>query len=159
KALLSLAYATGLRASEVVSLKLTDIDRNRMVIRVEQGKSLPLRKRGEEGSLCLAPPSRTVARMVAHRAQEGMDVSRSALVVSQLPRAAHQCTPAPPDRSPGSGACRHHQACRCSHAAAQLCHPSSGTEDRYPHHPEPAPAKAGALLGHEKLDTTALYTR
>ena len=46
KALLSLAYATGLRASEVVSLKLTDIDRDRMVIRVEQGKSLPLRKRG-----------------------------------------------------------------------------------------------------------------
>ena len=39
KALLSLAYATGLRASEVVSLKLTDIDRDRMVIRVEQGKA------------------------------------------------------------------------------------------------------------------------
>jgi integrase/recombinase XerD len=38
KALLSLAYATGLRASEVVSLKLADIDRDRMVIRVEQGK-------------------------------------------------------------------------------------------------------------------------
>src|SRR5262249_30200734 len=38
KALLSLAYATGLRASEVVSLKLTDIDHHRMVIRVEQGK-------------------------------------------------------------------------------------------------------------------------
>src|SRR5690349_4716216 len=46
KALLSLAYATGLRASEVVSLKLTDIDRDRMVIRVEQGKGLPSRKRG-----------------------------------------------------------------------------------------------------------------
>src|SRR5271170_145488 len=46
KALLSLAYATGLRASEVVSLKLTDIDRDRMVIRVEQGKSLPPRRRG-----------------------------------------------------------------------------------------------------------------
>ena len=38
KALLSLAYATGLRASEVVSLKLTDIDRERMIIRVEEGK-------------------------------------------------------------------------------------------------------------------------
>src|SRR6516165_12710992 len=38
RAILSLAYATGLRASEVVSLKLTDIDRNRMLIRVEQGK-------------------------------------------------------------------------------------------------------------------------
>src|SRR6202022_4944354 len=31
-------YATGLQSSEVVSLKLTDIDRDRMVIRVEQGK-------------------------------------------------------------------------------------------------------------------------
>ena len=46
KALLSLAYATGLRASEVVSLRLTDIDSDRMVIRVEQGKSLPSRRRG-----------------------------------------------------------------------------------------------------------------
>ena len=35
---MSLAYATGLRSSEVVSLQLTDIDSNRMVIRVEQGK-------------------------------------------------------------------------------------------------------------------------
>src|SRR5258707_13454952 len=46
KAALRLAYATGLRSSEVVSLKLTDIDSDRMVIRVEQGKSLPSRKRG-----------------------------------------------------------------------------------------------------------------
>src|SRR5207248_5043178 len=46
KAALSLAYATGLRSSEVVSLKLTDIDRDRMVIRVEQGKSLPQRRLG-----------------------------------------------------------------------------------------------------------------
>src|SRR6516164_8091451 len=38
RAILSLAYATGLRSSEVVSLKLTDIDRDRMLIRVEQGK-------------------------------------------------------------------------------------------------------------------------
>ena len=46
RAALSLAYATGLRSSEVVSLKLTDIDSDRMVIRVEQGKSLPPRRRG-----------------------------------------------------------------------------------------------------------------
>src|ERR1700726_2975537 len=38
KAALSLTYATGLRASEVISLKLTDIDSDRMLIRVEQGK-------------------------------------------------------------------------------------------------------------------------
>ncbi len=38
RAALSVAYGAGLRASEVVSLKLTDIDTERMVIRVEQGK-------------------------------------------------------------------------------------------------------------------------
>lgn len=38
KAALSLAYGAGLRASEVVSLKVTDIDSSRQVIRVEQGK-------------------------------------------------------------------------------------------------------------------------
>lgn len=35
---LSVAYGTGLRASEVVSLKVGDIDSQRMVLRVEQGK-------------------------------------------------------------------------------------------------------------------------
>ena len=35
---LSLAYATGLRASEVSSLKVGDIDSQRMILRVEQGK-------------------------------------------------------------------------------------------------------------------------
>lgn len=35
---LSLAYATGLRANEVVSLKVGDIDSQRMTLRVEQGK-------------------------------------------------------------------------------------------------------------------------
>lgn len=35
---LSLAYASGLRASEVAALKIGDIDSQRMVLRVEQGK-------------------------------------------------------------------------------------------------------------------------
>ena len=38
RAALSIAYGTGLRASEVVSLKVGDIDSERKVIRVEQGK-------------------------------------------------------------------------------------------------------------------------
>ncbi len=38
RAALSLAYGAGLRASEVVSLKVTDIDSQRQVIRIEQGK-------------------------------------------------------------------------------------------------------------------------
>jgi integrase/recombinase XerD len=46
RAALTTAYAAGLRASEAVSLKVANIDSGRMVIRVEQGKSLPLRRRG-----------------------------------------------------------------------------------------------------------------
>ena len=38
KASFSVAYGAGLRASEVVSLKISDIDSTRKVIRVEQGK-------------------------------------------------------------------------------------------------------------------------
>jgi integrase/recombinase XerD len=37
-AMLATAYATGLRVSEIIHLRLTDIDSQRMVIRVEQGK-------------------------------------------------------------------------------------------------------------------------
>jgi site-specific recombinase XerC len=57
KAVLSLAYATGLRASEVVSLKLTDIDRDRMVIRVEQGKGKNTTLDEATGSVDEAPGS------------------------------------------------------------------------------------------------------
>ena len=39
KAALSMAYGAGLRAAEVISLKVGDIDSQRMVIRVEQGKA------------------------------------------------------------------------------------------------------------------------
>ena len=73
--------------------------------------------------------------MVARCAQEGLDVCRSALVVSRLPRAAYQCASAASDRSPGSGACRHHQACRRSYVAALLRHASPGAEDRYSDNP------------------------
>src|SRR5438445_3101308 len=38
KAALSVAYGAGLRVSEVVALKIGDIDSKRMVIRIEQGK-------------------------------------------------------------------------------------------------------------------------
>src|ERR1700722_1087701 len=38
KAALSVAYGAGLRAAEVISLKVGDVDNKRMVIRVEQGK-------------------------------------------------------------------------------------------------------------------------
>ena len=49
KAALSVAYGAGLRANEVVSLKIADIDSRRMIIRVEQGKG------GKDRNVMLSP--------------------------------------------------------------------------------------------------------
>src|SRR5881628_3572462 len=49
KAALSVAYGAGLRANEVVSLKISDIDSKRMIIRVEQGKG------GKDRNVMLSP--------------------------------------------------------------------------------------------------------
>ena len=46
RTLLTLGYGCGLRASEVVRLKVKHIDSAEKIIRVEQSKSLPSRKRG-----------------------------------------------------------------------------------------------------------------
>src|SRR5499425_2263625 len=46
KAAFSVAYGAGLRVSEVAALKVCDIDSKRMMLRIEQGKSLPPRRRG-----------------------------------------------------------------------------------------------------------------
>src|SRR4029077_20363305 len=46
RVLLSLGYGCGLRAGEVVRLKVKHIDRAQNIIRVEQSKSLPPRRRG-----------------------------------------------------------------------------------------------------------------
>ena len=51
KAALSVAYGSGLRASEVVHLKIGDIDSTRMLIRVEQGKGRKSLPRLEGGTL------------------------------------------------------------------------------------------------------------
>ena len=55
---LSVAYGTGSRASEVVALKITGIDSQRMTLRVEQGKG--------QGSLrdVATAAARTVAYLV-----------------------------------------------------------------------------------------------
>jgi site-specific recombinase XerD len=59
RAALSLAYGAGLRASEVVSLKVTDIDSERQVIRIEQGKGRKDRYAmlSEPGARPRAPPT------------------------------------------------------------------------------------------------------
>jgi integrase len=49
KTALSVAYGAGLRATEVISLKVSDIDSKRTVIRVEQGKG------GKDRNVMLSP--------------------------------------------------------------------------------------------------------
>jgi integrase/recombinase XerD len=76
KAALSVAYGAGLRAMEVVALKVCDIDSKRMMLRVEQGKgrkSLPSRKRGIVLPCCRRSYW-SCSRLVAHCPPAGMDV-------------------------------------------------------------------------------------
>ena len=142
KAALSVAYGAGLRAMEVVALKVSDIDSKRMMLRVEQGK-------GRKDRFAMLSPQLLellhVTRLVAHRAPGGMDVPG--------PR-PHQ----PNDDAPAQSRLPH--GCRTgftaqmggsAHTAPQLRHPSAGAEHRH--------SRVQVLLGHAKLDTTARYTQ
>jgi site-specific recombinase XerD len=56
KAAFSVAYGAGLRISEVVTLKISDIDSERKTLHVEQGTKSRRFRRGSQGSLCHALP-------------------------------------------------------------------------------------------------------
>ncbi|MGY4498377.1 site-specific recombinase XerD [Bradyrhizobium sp. GM24.11] len=70
KAALSVAYGAGLRATEVVSLKISDIDSQRMIIRVEQGEG------GKDRNVMLPTPARSAAGLVEGGAATGLAVPR-----------------------------------------------------------------------------------
>ena len=95
KAALSVAYGAGLRVSEVVSLKVSDVDSERMMLRVEQGKGLPPRRRGAQGSPRDAFPcaARTSARLVSYSAAAGLAVSRPEPGQPDDHAPAHACLP------------------------------------------------------------------
>jgi integrase len=65
KAALSVAYGAGLRAAEVVSLKVSDIDSRRMIIRVEQGNRICRRSKPSRSAVPVCIPASPTASAVA----------------------------------------------------------------------------------------------
>jgi len=140
KAALSVAYGAGLRAAEVVSLKVSDIDSRRMIIRVEQGKGR--KDRNVMLSACLLDLLRAWWR--AARPQGWLFPGRDRvqpITTRQLHRACHAAAQmAEIDKRVSLHTLRHSFA---THLLEQ------NVDVRV----------IQVLLGHAKLDTTALYTR
>jgi site-specific recombinase XerD len=140
KAALSVAYGAGLRAAEVVSLKVSDIDSKRMVIRVEQGKGH--KDRNVMLSVSLLELLRAWWR--AARPQgwlfPGRDPAQP-MTTRQLNRACHAAAEAAGiEKNVSPHTLRHSFA---THLLEQ------NVDVRV----------IQVLLGHAKLDSTALYTR
>src|ERR1700737_1204325 len=127
KAALGTAYGAGLRVSEVVALKVGDIDSERMLLRVEQGKgrkSLPSRKRGTAtpccrrscSSCCVPGGWRGGAAAWCCRAA---GCSRAATRSSRSRPVSSTALSTPPLRPPGSRSeCRR---TRCATASPPTC--------------------------------------
>ena len=142
---LSVAYGAGLRVSEVTALKVGDIDSQRMLLRVEQGK-------GHKDRYALLPPILLERLRIwwrhAHAAGKilpggylfpGLDPMDS-MSARQLNRAVHEAAEAAHiDKRVSMHSLRHAFA---THLLEQ------GENIR----------TIQVLLGHKKLETTALYT-
>jgi hypothetical protein len=116
KAGFATAYGAGLRVSEVVALKVGDVDSKRMLLRVERGKgrkSLPSRKRGTVTQCC----RRSCSSCCAPGGGRGGGAAYCCRGVGCFPAATRssRCRPVssiapsmPPLRPQASGsACRH----------------------------------------------------
>src|SRR5438105_1559682 len=146
KAALSLTYGTGLRSSEVVSLTLTDIDSDRMVIRVEQGK-------GKKDRYVILSPN------FLELLREWWRVARN------------KGWMAPGQRWLFPGYRGQHMSARQLHRLVRLAAARAGITKRVGVHTlrhsfathlleqKTDIRVIQVLLGHKKLDTTALYTR
>jgi integrase len=78
-----MVYGAGLRAAEVVSLKIGDIDSKRMVIRVEQGKG----REGREqicSNLKLPRPTSTLRKAYIRQIRDVGKVPLTELALSML---------------------------------------------------------------------------
>ena len=148
RTLLSLGYGCGLRAGEVVRLKVKHIDRAQNIIRVEQSKGR--KDRNVMLSAEMLDLLRQWWKVRPSRHDAGMPIQErwlfpgtkrgQTMSTRQLNRLFHQAADAAGIRK---GVTLH--ALRHSFATHLLEH---GTDIR----------KIQALLGHDKLDTTARYT-
>jgi integrase/recombinase XerD len=143
---LSLAYATGLRISEIVSLKVGDIDSQRMTLRIEQGK-------GQKDRYAMLSPlllERLRVWWRVARAQgkmleggwlfPGLDPVRP-LSTRQLTRAIHAAAEeAGIDKRISMHSLRHAFATHLLEQKVDI-------------------RLIQVLLGHKKLETTALYAQ
>ena len=140
KAALSVAYGAGLRAAEVISLKVSDIDSKRMIIRVEQGKG------HKDRNVMLSPHLLNLLRAWwrAARPQGWLFPGRNPvqpMTTRQLHRACHAAAEAAGiERNVSPHTLRHSFA---THLLEQ------NIDVRV----------IQVLLGHAKLDSTALYPR
>jgi site-specific recombinase XerD len=140
KAALSIAYGTGLRASEVISLKVGDIDSTRMVIRVDQGKG------HKDRYVMLSQQLLDLLRQWWRIARPRYwlfpgQVPGEPLTTRQLNRAVHAAAQrAGIDKRVGVHTLRHSFATHLLERKTDI-------------------RVIQVLLGHKKLDTTALYTR
>jgi integrase/recombinase XerD len=140
KAALSVAYGAGLRATEVISLKIGDIDSKRMLIRVEQGKGR------KDRYVMLSPHLLELLRAwwKVARPQGWLFPGQnrmSPMTTRQLNRACHAAA----DRAEINKRVSLHTL-RHSFATHLL---EQNIDIRV----------IQVLLGHAKLDSTALYTR
>ena len=143
---LSVAYGTGLRASEVVALKVSDIDSQRMTLRIEQGK-------GHKDRYAMLSPvllERLRLWWRVARAQGKMPDGGwlfpglnpfEPLSTRQLNRAIHAAADAAQiDKRVSMHSLRHAFATHLLEAKVDI-------------------RVIQVLLGHKRLDTTALYTQ
>src|SRR4051812_5456844 len=130
KAAFATAYGAGLRVSEVVALKVGDIDSERMLLRIEQGKGR------KDRHAILSPQLLERLREWWREGRRLGALLAGSLAVSrsQSGRAAID-PPAQPRRSRRRRGRRDQEAGVAAYLAAQLRHASARTGYRHPHHP------------------------
>jgi integrase/recombinase XerD len=142
---LSVAYGAGLRASEVVSLKTTDVDSERMTLRIEQGK-------GHKDRYAMLPP------LLLERLRAWW---RYAHPLGQVRRGGWLFPGQNPINPLGA-----RQLNRAIHAAAEAAHIDKRVSMHTLRHcfathlleQKEDIRVIQVLLGHKKIDTTTVYT-